>query len=357
MGRGSCVLLTGATGFIGGATAYRLLHDDRVERLVLLARANSDGEGRDRLARSISRFGPLSDRWRRVEVVRGDITSLVLERALVDSVSHVIHAAACTSLRSIKQVRHTNVIGTAAIVDQFHGAAQLRRFLFVSTAYRCGAVNARIVGEDDPAASEHVAEYSRSKSEAEESLLTRDGLPSLVVRPSIVVGHSRLGVQPSASMFWYYRALAEAGVSPFADEKRRDIVSVDYVAEALVFLAFSPSLRHRCYHVSAGECSSVRWGDLKAEFARLGVGPAQGDVIKPSALGAHPSWSSVAGDDRAFRRALEACASFSALPIEWFANERLLAEGMPPPLPFTRYLQRCVETSHLSVLEQMRDDA
>lgn len=44
-------------------------------------------------------------------------------------------------------------------------------------------------------------------------------------------------------------------------------------------------------------------------------------------------------------------------PIEWFANERLVAEGMPPPPPFTDYLPRCIESSRQSVLEQMRDDA
>ena len=34
----TCILLSGATGFVGGATARRLLEDDRVDRLVLLAR-------------------------------------------------------------------------------------------------------------------------------------------------------------------------------------------------------------------------------------------------------------------------------------------------------------------------------
>ena len=353
----TCILLSGATGFVGGATARRLLEDDRVDRLVLLARSSDNLKGRDRLLQSISRFGPVPERWRRVEVITGDLTTVALDRAVVDAVTHVIHAAACTSLRSVKRVRESNVAGTAAIADQLEEAPRLRRFLFVSTAYRCGITDARVVNEDTPAAPEHVAEYTRSKSRAEEDLLSRRSFPLLIARPSVVVGHSRLGVKPSASMFWYYRALAEAGVSPFAPDKRRDIVPVDHVADALVFLTFSPSPRHRCYHVSAGARSSVRWGDIEAGFASSGLASTRRQSVDPSTLATHPALEAIAASDRNFRAGVEACARFSGLPIEWFANERLVAEGMPPPPPFTDYLRRCIESSSRSVLEQMRDDA
>ncbi len=97
----TCLLLTGATGFVGGATAFQLLHDDRVERLVLLARGTSPEHARERLRRSIARFGPLPARWRDVEVVTGDLTTVVFARDLIDSTTHVIHAAACTSLHAV----------------------------------------------------------------------------------------------------------------------------------------------------------------------------------------------------------------------------------------------------------------
>jgi hypothetical protein len=34
--------------------------------------------------------------------------------------------------------------------------------------------------------------------------------PLIVARPSIVVGHTRLGCRPSASIFWYYRSSRRA---------------------------------------------------------------------------------------------------------------------------------------------------
>jgi nucleoside-diphosphate-sugar epimerase len=40
--RNDCLLLTGATGFIGGATACRLLHDERVGKPVLPAQMADD---------------------------------------------------------------------------------------------------------------------------------------------------------------------------------------------------------------------------------------------------------------------------------------------------------------------------
>ncbi len=251
----------------------------------------------------------------------------------------------------------TNVAGTSAFTDQLQSGARLRRFLYVGTAYCCGAVSGRVVREDDLAAPDHVAAYTRSKFEAEAMLEARTGLPLLVARPSVVIGHSVLGVKPSASLFWYYRALAQAGICPFPDDKRRDVVPVDHVAGALVHLTFLQSPRHHRYHISAGESSAVRWGDLYAEFVRHGAASGQCRQVLVAALSRHPALSSISGGDRYFRLGLEACARFSALSIEWFANEHLLSEGVAPPPPLTHYLGRCLETSDRSVLEQMHDDA
>ncbi len=51
-------------------------------------------------------------------------------------------------------------------------------------------------------------------------------------------------------------------------DARKDIVPVDYVAEALLFLLLHESLRWRRYHISAGEIASVTWREMAAVFAR-----------------------------------------------------------------------------------------
>ncbi len=122
----------------------------------------------------------------------------------------MIHAAACTSLVSVYEARRTNVVGTRVLAQQFCGARKLARFLYVSTGYRCGALEHAVVREDDASSPRHVVEYTRTKAEAEATLQAMSDLPLVIARPSIVVGHTRLGVGPSASLFWYYRALAQA---------------------------------------------------------------------------------------------------------------------------------------------------
>lgn len=51
------------------------------------------------------------------------------------------------------------------------------------------------------------------------------------------------------------------------------------------------------------------------------------------------------GDEERFLRTLEIYFRFCRMPAEVFDNSRLLAEGIPPPPPFTSYLGGCVESS------------
>jgi nucleoside-diphosphate-sugar epimerase len=192
------VLLTGATGFVGGATAARLLRDERVERLLVLVRATGLEHAGVQLCKSLARFGvePLS----RIEILRGDLERCLLSKEVLRKLTHVLHAAAHTSLRSRRTVWSANVEGTQTLANVVTRAPKLERFLFVGTAYRCGALSESVVGEDDLAAETHVAEYTRTKAEAEQ-LLERMALPLVIARPSIVVGHTRLGVAPSASLY------------------------------------------------------------------------------------------------------------------------------------------------------------
>lgn len=271
---------------------------------------------------------------------------------LLQSITHVVHAAACTSFRSVREVERTNVVGTRRLAVLFQRARRLQRFLYVGTAYKCGAASSKVVGEDDREAVEHVVPYTRTKADAEKALESLD-LPVLVARPSVIVGHSTLGVRPSASLYWYYRALAEAGISPFPDTKRRDVVPVDWVADAIASLLFNSGPRHRRYHLSAGEGAASTWGEIRGAL----VGPsAVSEVIAADSIAAHPVWARIAPGDARLRMGLEACSRFSGLPIEWFANDRLLEAGVPPPPKFAAYLARCVESSTGSIAEQMRDD-
>jgi nucleoside-diphosphate-sugar epimerase len=180
-------------------------------------------------------------------------------------------------------------------------------------------------------------------------------LPLVVARPSAVIGHTSLGVRPSSSLFWYYRALAALGRGPFSRDTQRDIVPVDYVADALAHLALAPRLRDRTYHVSAGHAAVTM-------DAVLGCfGAATWRAATPGELGECADVRRLTRTDdeaRRLARGISACARFGALGIQRFDNTRLLAEGVPAPPRFTDYLPKCIATTgERAIYDQMIDDA
>ena len=363
------ILITGATGFIGGATAAQLLLRHPPGRVLLLVRGRTQEEAEGRVRRSLARFadaGALDAALRRCEVLRGDLTDpQALADPRLDAVTHVLHLAANTSFRSVRGVRHTNILGTLALAHRLRRAPGLVRFLYVGTAYVCGASPPRVVHEDDYPRPDvrHLVEYTSSKAECELLLeRTAPEVPLVIARPSVVVGHTQLGCRPSASIFWYYRAVDLLRRVPVPLDTHKDIVPVDYTAEALLLLLLKPELLHRRYHVSAGEAGGVSWREMAAAFAECyGERPENTYRVAdfPTLVRERGRLRELLGpgDEERLLQALEPFFRFSACGVEAFDNRRLLDEGLPPPPRFTDYLRVCAtQPPGRSVYEQMRDD-
>lgn len=359
------VLVTGATGFLGGALLAHLLAARDDTRFLALVRASSVAEGYARVRRSIARFACADADERRIDVVCGDLADLgTYEDARFDQVTHVAHVAANTSFRSVREVRRVNVLGTLTLAHRMRRAPKLERFLQVGTAFSCGlrASGGAAVGEDEYPRSEaqHVVEYTRSKAEAEMLLQNTAGeLPLVIARPSIIIGHSRLGCGPSASIFWYYRAADLLRRIPVPLDTRDDIVPVDFAAVALATLLLKPALRYRRYHISAGEVSACSWHEMSAAFDRHhGARPDDPyRVMEPAAIVAERARLAPRlglGDEERMLMALRLYYSFPTLV---FDNRRLLEEGVAPPPRFVDYLDRCMTMpGGCSVYDQMTDD-
>lgn len=383
------VLVTGATGFIGGATLAHLLATRPECRFLVLARDRGRDSAADRVRQSLARFiGPdhAADSVRRCEVLSCDLTNPAslgvpkldeathvihaaslkkLAGATLDDVTHVVHLASNTNFKSVRNVRHTNVLGALALAHRMRRVKNLQRFLYVGTAYICGENSERIVREDmyPRLRARHFVEYTASKAECEMLLeSTAPELPLVVARPSVVVGHTRLGCQPSASIFWFYRACDALRRLTCPLESRDDVVPVDWVAEALTFLLFKPTLRHRRYHVSAGEASSVTWEEIARVFARCyGERPENPYQVVdiPTILRERERARELLGpgDDDPLFAALPLYYRFMEIDAEIFDNTRLLEEGLAPAPRLTSYLELCAtRPAGRSVYDQMLDD-
>ena len=192
------VLITGATGYVGGALAARLLQ--KGQRVIALSRNDEQGERTaETVRRAAAGFGLEldSEQRARLDVLPYEPERLPLERfASVEAVWHC--AAEMTfSPRRLESSFRSNVGGTHALYQRVKEASGGRaRFNYVSTAYT-GGIQAEVIDETLHLSPKLVNPYFVSKWSAELVLseLARlpGALPVTLFRPSIVVGHSQTG--------------------------------------------------------------------------------------------------------------------------------------------------------------------
>lgn len=362
------VLLTGATGLIGGAVLHRALSSGHPAEWVCLVRAPDAEAGRQRIAARLGRFtNPLTAQRlaQRVEVVTGDFTQADrIADPRLDSVTQVLHLAADTSWWAEGKVHKTNHDGTLALARRASHMAGLTRFLHVSTAMICGGEPPHLVDETlyPRPDTHHLVHYSASKSAAEMSLAAQfPDLPLVVARPSIVVGHAALGARPGSSILWVVRACDRLRLLSCDPEGAIDIVPADWVADTLIAMLDRPELAHTVYHLSGGRDHCTRWDALARAFEA--ADPEGGtrhyerfEATDRATL--QERFAETFGLDEAIKvammRALQAYYRFCALNVT-FSNDRLLVEGFAPPPSLPQYLARCLETSG-EIVDQFHED-
>jgi thioester reductase-like protein len=243
------VLLTGATGFLGMEVLARLL--ERAEReIVCLVRAEDDGAARRRLDDVLAQLWDDPEPHREcTRAVAGDVTHPGLgmrpavRTGLAEEVGAVLHCAASIAFDlPLEEARTINVEGTREVMGfarEARALGRLERFLHVSTAYVSGRYPGVFRERQLDAGQEFRNTYEQTKWEAEHVLATADDLAPAVARPSIVMGDSRSGWTPVFNvLYWPLRAFSRGLFDqvPAPPDARVDVVTVDYVAEALVRL-------------------------------------------------------------------------------------------------------------------------
>lgn len=289
-----CVLLTGATGFLGAQIARRLLHETDLT-VIALVRAEDQAAAARRLSRAwwdwpelVAALTPgFSPTGISVEILSGDVSlpHLGLDEAtyscLAGRITHIIHAAADLRLDApLDELRKTNVQGTANMLELAHLAAWrnapgrdhgLERYAHVSTAYVAGRRSGAISEADLTDEYGFTCNYERTKYEGECLVQAAgDDLPVSIFRPGMVVGATDTGEIQTFNTFYYPLRLYLTGKLPIipADPAQPvNIIPVDYVAEAVVRLSFCPEAKGLTFHLTAPAGSLPRAGEL-VEFVR-----------------------------------------------------------------------------------------
>ncbi|MBV9423486.1 MAG: SDR family oxidoreductase [Solirubrobacterales bacterium] len=305
------VLLTGATGFVGMEVLARYL--ERGDRPVYtLIRAESDRAAQERLDAVLATlFGPRvpGRHAERVRAVAGELTAphLGLNRTrredLARQVTTIVHSAASVSFTlPLEDARQINVGGTRRMLEFAELARELGglgRYGHVSTAYVAGTHAGRFAESDLDVGQRFNNSYEQSKFEAEQLVRAQPELPFTILRPSIVVGDRRSGWTAAFNvLYWPLRALARGlfEAIPASPSAPLDVVSVDYVADAIYELCEARDGIGETYHLAAGaqastmgEVAQLASGYFRrpapkmlppAEFASLSPTVAQGSAFE-----------------------------------------------------------------------------
>ena len=244
-------LVTGGTGFIGRRVVSKLLETRDDDVAVLVRRA------------SLSRFERLAADWgERAKPVVGDLTAPELglsaeTLASLADVEHVVHCGAIHDITEPDQAqRAANVDGTRSVVAL---AKRLGATLHhVSSIAVAGDFHGEYTEADFDVDQNLPTAYHQTKFEAEQLVRAEPGLRYRIYRPGAVVGDSRTGEMDKIDGPYYlFGVLAALAKLPsftpmmLPDVGRTNIVPVDFVVDALVFLMHAPDRDGQTFHLTS----------------------------------------------------------------------------------------------------------
>lgn len=364
------LLITGATGFLGGAVLESILNKKNAPNLLLLVRADNSVAAVERVKENLRKFNISEERLTALtpgNILLGDLANPqpFLDDPRLNQVTHVLNCAAVASFGNNPLIWKVNVEGTLQFARRMAQVSRLERFLHVGTAMSCSPDPDSLVAESTAfrERAAHLVEYTHSKSMIERLMRQEcSTLPLAIARPSIVVGHTHHGCQPSSSIFWVFSMGLMLQKFMCSMQDRIDVIPVDYCADALLMLLVSPLARGEVVHISAGEENSVRFADIDNAMAsaleQAPVGDKYAQVSYETLVKMRRELKAIFGpcNERLMLKAMRLYGAFATLNVR-FSNDKLLSMGMPKPPRFTDYIDRCVQTTRgLSIPQQMAVD-
>ena len=268
--------VTGATGFIGRFLVERLL--ERKGTIYVLVRKGS-----------LKKLDELRERWgaddRRVVGVVGDLARPGLGIPAADiaklkgKVNHFLHLAAIYDLAADAESQEkSNVEGTRHAVELAQ-AINAKTFHHVSSIAAAGLYDGVFREDMFEEAEELDHPYFRTKHDAEAIVRNECARPFRIYRPGFVVGHSKTGeIDKIDGPYYFFKLLQKMRevLPPWVpmlgiEGGRINIVPVDFVADALDYLAHKKGLDGKCFHLTDPEPHRI--GEVLNIFARAGHAP------------------------------------------------------------------------------------
>jgi NAD(P)-dependent dehydrogenase (short-subunit alcohol dehydrogenase family) len=268
--------VTGATGFIGKYLVANLLK--REGTVYVLVRKESAGK-----LKELKEFwGPES---KRVVAVRGDLSKPLLGasqaslKKLQGKVQQMFHLAAIYDLTASAESQDmANILGTEHALD-FAESIGVRCFHHCSSIAAAGLYKGTFREDMFEEAEGLDHPYFRTKHESEGLVRRRTNLAWRIYRPGLVIGHSRTGQIDKIDGPYYFFKLIQKMRNNLpswmptvgVEGGRLNMVPVDYVADAMDYIAHKRGQDGKCFHLVDPE--PMRAGEVLNVFAKAGHAP------------------------------------------------------------------------------------
>ncbi|MEG5000682.1 non-ribosomal peptide synthetase family protein [Microcoleus sp. B4-D4] len=258
----ACILLTGATGFLGAFLLRDLLQQTQAEIYCLVRSADAES-AKKRIQSSLESYliwdESSSDR---IIPIAGDLSQPLLGlseeqfRVLASKIDVIYHNGAFVKFTYPYSVlKPANVLGTQEVL-RLASQSKLKPVHLISTISvfsARGESGIKVVREEDELTPGEGLKgaYTQTKWVAEKLVeVARDrGIPVSIYRPGRISGDSQTGAcNPSDLLYRLIAGCVQLGCAP-DDDKLMNVAPVDYVSRAIVHLSRQKELLGKTFHL------------------------------------------------------------------------------------------------------------
>lgn len=246
--------ITGFPGFIAGELIKEAVKRDLFQHVYVLVLPEMAEQAEIQLAEIAPGKGT---------VIKGDITKEQLgiepetRRILEQTVTHVYHLAAIYDLGVEREAAFlVNVKGTICVNRFVKSLQSLELYTYFSTAYVSGKREGKIFeSELEPAEFKNFYEETKWLAEKEVRSLQKE-VPAIIIRPGIVVGHSKTGKTVKFDGPYYMLQLFQKlRYNPFIPALGKGdvpfhLIPVDYLIQAVLYLSQSGRFSGKTFHIT-----------------------------------------------------------------------------------------------------------